>query len=248
MLLNDHLADTGETLFRWRSFVLTAFIPVIVFAIWMGEPIELRFGETANTIYELACIGLVFAGVALRAYTVGFVPANTSGRNRKTQVADSLNTTGIYSVVRNPLYLANALGYVGAALYSQWLSIAVVMVIVLVLYFERIIAAEERFLLRKFGRDYSAWAQRTPAFFPHWSNWTPPTLRFSWRTVLRREHSSWLGTLVLLYILETVSMLSEGDHLADHPWPTWLILVAFALQVIILLVKRNTTLLNVEGR
>ena len=32
---------------------------------------------------------------------------NTSGRNTHDQVADSLNTSGIYSIVRHPLYVGN---------------------------------------------------------------------------------------------------------------------------------------------
>ncbi|MGC9453013.1 MAG: methyltransferase family protein, partial [Oceanipulchritudo sp.] len=47
----------------------------------------------------------------------------TSGRNTKQQVAYSLNTTGFYSVVRNPLYLGNFFMYLGIALFTHhwWL-------------------------------------------------------------------------------------------------------------------------------
>lgn len=248
MLIKDHLAQSGEMLFRWRSFVLTFFIPIVAYATWSGEIIEINLGETAGEIYEGFCILLVIAGLALRAYTVGHVPARTSGRNTKGQVADSLNTTGIYSAVRNPLYLGNALSYVGVALYPQWIWIGVAMAVVLVFYFERIIAAEERFLLGKFGEDYREWAAVTPAFFPSFRNWTAPTLPFSWRSVVRREHPTWLGAVTILYLLEMISAFVEQEPFADET--TWHIVFVAALvgQITVVLLKKRTAFFRVSGR
>ena len=48
-----------------------------------------------------------FLGEAIRIFTVAYTPAGTSGRNTKQQLADTLNTTGIYSLLRHPLYLGN---------------------------------------------------------------------------------------------------------------------------------------------
>ena len=248
MLIKDHLADMGETLFRWRSFVLTLFIPVVAYATWNGEVIEGTLGEGAGEIYETVCLLLVIGGLALRAYTVGHVPARTSGRNTKGQVADALNTTGIYSVVRNPLYLGNALSYVGVALYPQWIWVGVAMAVVLIFYFERIIAAEERFLLGKFGDEYQDWASRTPAFFPRFRNWQSPALPFSWRSVVRREHPTWLGAVCILYLLELLSTSVEGEPVAGETG--WHILFAAAIigQIIVTLMKKKTAFFRVEGR
>lgn len=248
MLIKDHLADSGETLFRWRSFVLTIFIPIVAYATWHGEVIEINLGDTVGGIYEAFCIFLIITGLALRAYTVGHVPAGTSGRNTREQVAESLNTTGIYSVVRNPLYLANAIGYIGAALYPQWIWVGVAMAVVLIFYFERIIAAEERFLLGKFGADYQDWAARTPAFFPKTHGWQPPALPFSWRTVVRREHPTWLGTITMLYLLEMLSVWVEGEMIADQTG--WHILFVAALigQITVMVLKKKTHFFSVPGR
>ncbi len=54
-----------------------------------------------------------FFGLALRVIVVGHAPYGTSGRNTREQVADTLNTTGMYSIVRHPLYLANYLIILG---------------------------------------------------------------------------------------------------------------------------------------
>lgn len=60
----------------------------------------------AGEIYKAACALLVICGLARWAYTVGHVTARTSGANTKGRAVDSLTTTGIYSAIGNPLYLA----------------------------------------------------------------------------------------------------------------------------------------------
>jgi len=248
MLMNDHFAKSGSTLFQWRSFVLGGFLPFVAYATWRGELIEIQFGDLAGGIYEAITLTMIFAGLALRAYTVGHVPAGTSGRNTRGQVANSLNTTGVYSVVRNPLYLGNAITYVGVALYPQTLFVGVAMALVLVIYFERIIAAEERFLVKTFGQTYTDWARKTPAFFPSFRNWQRPALPFKWRTVVRREHPTWLGAITLMYLLELGSDYVEGDPMLQAYG--WHALFAFAViaQLTIVWLKKNTRFFVVEGR
>ena len=51
----------------------------------------------------------------IRIYTVGTTPAGTSGRNRDKQIAEKLNKTGVYSIIRHPLYLGNLLIWLGVA-------------------------------------------------------------------------------------------------------------------------------------
>ncbi len=248
MLINDHLANSGTHLFRWRSFVLTIFIPIIFLATLRGERIELQFGDLAGDLYSGFCIALILAGIVVRVMTVGYVPARTSGRNTKGQVADQLNTTGFYSVVRNPLYLGNALGYLGAALLPQTPWIGLAMLMTLILYFERIIAAEERFLVGKFGKTYTDWAAQTPAMLPAFRQWRAPKLPFSWRTVIRREHPTWLGTFTLLYLLKLVTDYVEGDPMADLVGWHIAMCAALTAQITIMVLKKKTRVFKVEGR
>ena len=143
-----------------------------------GEPLELAAGEVAGDLIELLAFTLIFSGLALRAYCVGYAPRGTSGRNKSAQVADVLNTTGVYSLCRNPLYLANCLTYVGFAVFAQNLLLAFVMCLALVLYYERIIMAEETFLEKRFGQAYRDWAKKVPAFFLHSVRGSRPRSRF----------------------------------------------------------------------
>ncbi|WP_439140215.1 methyltransferase family protein [Roseicyclus sp.] len=248
MLTKDHLVASGAMLFRWRSFVLTAFFPAMAIAISQGHWVEITFGDTTGQLVEWLALALIGLGLGIRIHTVGHVPARTSGRNTRGQVADTLNTTGLYAVVRNPLYLGNAIAYLGAAVYTQSPILPVLLALVLALYFERIIAAEETFLVTQFGTHYTGWAARTPAFFPAFRLWQRPAMPFSWRSVIAREHPTWAGAVVMLYLIEMATSYVEGAPMLDRP--LWHAALACAVvgQSALLLIKRKSTLLQVAGR
>lgn len=61
--------------------------------------------------------------------TIGQVPKGTSGRNTSQQVADTLSTDGVYSVVRHPLYLGNFLMCMGVSMMPhQYLLVWIIFV------------------------------------------------------------------------------------------------------------------------
>ena len=123
----------------------------------------------------------------IRIYTVGHTPVGTSGRNTAGQVADSLNTTGIYSVVRHPLYLGNFLMWLGIALLTCNIGFVTAFILGYWIYYERIMYAEEQFLRRKFGDTYLHWAEQTPAFLSRFNRFKPSGLPFSWKKVAKKK-------------------------------------------------------------
>lgn len=108
MALQEELASQGNWLFRNRSLLPLAILFVGIAA----HLFTLRTsGILFSTVfpdwhgYEIFCLIISMAGTFIRIYTVGHTPVRTSGRNTAGQVADSLNTTGIYSIVRHPAVL-----------------------------------------------------------------------------------------------------------------------------------------------
>lgn len=83
--------------------------------------------HSAQEAWAGLCMVVAVLGQLLRFFTLAYVPPRTSGRNRKHQVADSLNTEGTYSMVRNPLYLGNCLSWLGLAAVpmSPWLWVSI---------------------------------------------------------------------------------------------------------------------------
>ena len=248
-MLIDHIIASGHLLFRWRSFLLLGFAPAFLWAVMTGETIELQWGETVGAAVEGLAITMVVVGEVIRILTVGFVPRGTSGRNTKNgQIAEVLNTSGLYSLVRNPLYLGNSLMYLGIALYTQQIWLVAVLALTLALYYERIIAAEEDFLHIKFGAPYAEWARRTPAFFPRLGGGQRPDLPFSLRTVIRREHASILGGFLALYLVELgLHALPASHDVMPIGWHVAMT-VALLVDVTVKVAKRYTSLLEVEGR
>lgn len=109
MALLQELEKQGNFLFRYRSYFPLLLLPLAfwVYSYMISRNPEL-FSATGITMLEIISISTCLLGLIIRICTVGFTPANTSGRNTaEGQVADTVNTTGIYSIVRHPLYLGN---------------------------------------------------------------------------------------------------------------------------------------------
>jgi protein-S-isoprenylcysteine O-methyltransferase Ste14 len=247
MALREQFEASGRWLFRWRSFFpLFLAAPILLV---MHHPDYLDQVRTWPDYWGLGCMAVSLVGLGIRAATVGCVPQGTSGRNTKAgQIADALNTTGMYSLVRHPLYLGNFVIWLGVAMYcAVWWLVAIVALLFWV-YYERIMFAEEEFLRRKFGDAYVQWAADTPAFFPKLKGWRPPGLPFSFRTVLRREYSGLFGIVAVFFVLKVYERVVIHRDLTVEP--VWSGIFAAGLVIFLTLrtLKRRTGLLAVEGR
>lgn len=246
MALAEELERSGNWLFRWRGY-----LPLLALAILMLGLRHYRYlGDSPrlDDAWELACLLVAGFGLGIRACVVGFVPKDTSGRNAREQRAVSLNTTGLYSVVRHPLYVGNFFVFLGTVgfVHEWWPAIACLLGFCM--YYERIMFAEEQFLRSRFGAEYEAWAAATPAIVPNLRSWKRPDLKFSLRNVLRREYNNAFSVVLAMFLLDTAS-----DSMAEHrfdPGHWWLIALAagFVAWFVLRTLKRHTELLRVEGR
>jgi protein-S-isoprenylcysteine O-methyltransferase Ste14 len=247
MALTEEMGQQGRWLFRWRSYLPIALLAILFPASLLG--LHWPFGSYRFHVeWEFACLGLSFLGLAIRAATVGCVPAGTSGRGTRMQSAEKLNTTGWYSVVRHPLYLGNYLIGLGVTLvWFDWWA-PVIYTLFFWLYYERIMLAEERYLEARFGDHFRRWAASTPAFVPRFSQWRSPDLPFSIRTVLQREYSGLLLLVLLHAGMEVIEHLwLDGRGMLGWPW-IGLLVGALALYGILSVLKKRTVLLSVRGR
>ena len=181
MTLTERLAQQGRRLFAFRSVVPLLLLPVVVLAMPASWQAEAWLGPTGALVVQWLAVGIACAGVLLRCAAVGFAPDGTSSRDTHRLRAPALNTTGMYSVVRHPLYLGNALMWIGVAMSLRVWWLVVIVALVYWIYIERVMLVEEAFLRQTFGVTFEAWAVRTPAFVPRFSRWTRPTGSFSWK-------------------------------------------------------------------
>ncbi len=232
MRLTDRITAEGRRLFQLRSFFPLVLLVPLYFALMQMARFELRWGEEVEDLWLAACVFVSGSGLLLRCLTVGYVPAGTSGRGRGEPSASVLNTRGMYSIVRNPLYLGNGIMWVGVALSTTSAWFVILSILIYWLYIERVIAAEESFLANRFGSAFQDWAQSTPCFLPHLSSWRPPAMPFSLRTVLRKEYSGLIAVGVAFTLVEFISdTLLEGEPPSRWLVTDWEWVVFFAVTV-----------------
>lgn len=248
-LITRKLELDGGFLFRWRSFLPLVVLPVGFAALFESVHVHAFVGERIFEAWTLFCLAVSVFGLFIRWVTVGFVPSGTSGRNTKAQRANSLNTTGIYATVRNPLYLGNFLVYLGVVMLPMVWWFVVIVCLAYWLYIERIIATEEAFLADKFGEEYAGWVARTPAFVPKPGNWNAPALSFSLVTVLRREYNGVTAVAASFFVVNLVmGTIFEGQSLeawlgGARVW-IWLLAGSAGLFTVLWTLKKTTSLLR----
>ncbi|MGQ9689074.1 MAG: methyltransferase family protein [Desulfobaccales bacterium] len=246
-MLIDEFKKTGDWLFRWRSYLPLVLLGLAIPAIRYSA-VGTAGLPSAPTAWDYIALMVALAGLGVRVLTVGYVPAGTSGRNTLRQVADSLNITGMYAVVRHPLYLGNFLIWLGISLLLRCWWFTVITVLSFWLYYERIMFAEECFLLERFGEDYRRWAARTPAFIPDFRRWVKPALPFSLKSVISREYSTFFAIVAIF----TVFNMIKGWYVRGAPTPdrytTTLFIGGLIFYLAVRLVKKNTSLLQGDGR
>jgi len=141
MALREEFERTGNWLFRWRSYL--PLVLILQMLLGMHHPDYLRQDRSGQDVWALYCLAVTLVGLGIRAVTVGFVPAGTSGRNTHDgQIAETLNTSGIYSLVRHPLYVGNFVMWLGVSMFCGIWWLTVLMALVFWIYYERIMFAE----------------------------------------------------------------------------------------------------------
>lgn len=253
MSLHDSMVKHGHTMFRYRSYLPLLIIGPLLVAMKESVYLESLVGDQVEDLWVLFSFIVSLIGFAIRCYTVGHVPAGTSGRNTQSQRAHYLNTTGAYSIVRNPLYLGNFIIILGVLLSIKVWWLIMLGCLAFFIYMERIILAEETFLTETYGQEYKDWRAKTPVILPDFSLWQKPELPFSWKTVMKREYPALIAIGSIFFINELITdLFFEGESLRewlidDWAWPLMFV-IFLGLGLSCRYLKKHTGYLKVEGR
>lgn len=236
----------GSWLFRHRSW----FPPLLLVIPVVGLALTRAARPTPGLPSGSLAIGVLiaFVGLGVRAYTVGTAAPGTSGRNTLAQIADHLNTTGPYSVVRHPLYLGTLLTWIGLTLATGVWWAVVVTLVAFGGFYGRITRAEEYFLDQRFGDDFRIWARATPAFVPALQQWRAPAYRFAPSIAARQEYYGWTTVTCCFVLLELAAQWIDAGQ-PSIGWP-WLVIVGTVIvtSAVLRYLQRHTTRLDVPGR
>lgn len=244
MALVHEFERSGNWLFKRRGWLpLFVFLPSLVY-IYLTGANNMEYKPAPEMVF----LGVSLVGQLIRAITVGRIPKNTSGRNIKKQVAEELNTTGIYSVLRHPLYLGNFFMWLGPVLFLRSVWIILIFCLAYWLYYERIMFAEEQFLRKKFKESYDMWSEKVRAFIPTFKNYTRSDLSFSLKNVLKREYNGFGTIFIVFALLDIIRSYSLEERISIHP--LWALLLAFGFitWLILRILKKRTAWLDVPGR
>jgi protein-S-isoprenylcysteine O-methyltransferase Ste14 len=248
MALIHSLEKNGNFLFRYRGeFPLMLFlmaVPVIYFTDYSF----LNENQTLYSILTAIAIFTSFLGQYIRAVAIGTSQKLTSGRNKHEQVAEALNTKGIYSTVRHPLYLGNYFMWIGIVMFTFNIWFILLSSLLFWVYYERIMFAEERFLERKFGQSYLDWSMHVPAFLPSFRNYVKTDIPFSFKTILRREYSGISATIIGFLFVDFFRHLFIEKDLHFHPYQAVVLGIAVFYSLILRTLKHNTKILYEEDR
>jgi protein-S-isoprenylcysteine O-methyltransferase Ste14/membrane-associated phospholipid phosphatase len=213
----DRMRNQGRWFYRWRSF-----LPLIIVPLFLIELRSFTYPEGSHfldRLWELFCFSISLLGLGIRIYTVGYVPKRSSGRTTSEPKAQELNRTGMYSIVRHPLYLGNFVIWAGIILFAHSFTLAAFGFLAFFLFYERIILADEAFLSEKFGPEFAQWAQKTPMILPRFKLWCKPAQFFSWQNVLAREYPGLFAIIVSFTAIEIFGdRFYEGKWVIDWMW------------------------------
>jgi protein-S-isoprenylcysteine O-methyltransferase Ste14 len=197
----------GAWLFHYRSYTP---LPLIALCLLFFRPADL--GDW-NLPLQLFGLLLALLGEAVRVLAVGHAAAGTSGRENYLR-ADGLNCTGLYSLVRNPLYIGNLLIFAGLLTTFASLWAGAITLALLALQYALVVRAEERYLHGQHRAAYDDYCRRVPRWWPRFHGGLPPAHPFDLKHVVFKENDS-LFNLLAMFLL----IVAYKGRLLHGRWP-----------------------------
>jgi protein-S-isoprenylcysteine O-methyltransferase Ste14 len=248
MALVHSLEKNGNFLFKYRGQIPIALFLLAIPVVYFTDCTVVTNDSMWFYILTGIAISMSLLGQIIRAIAIGTSNKHTSGRNTQEQVAEALNTSGIYSTVRHPLYLGNYFMWIGIVAFTFNVYFFIIVSLLFWLYYERIMFAEERFLEKKFGESYVNWSFTAPAFWPSLKNYKKGTIPFSMKTILRREYPGVTATMLgFIFVAFLREWFSTKELPTSFNYLYWLI-AAFSITLIFRSLKHYTKILHEEDR
>lgn len=245
MSLVEEFDKRGNWFFKYRSYLPVILYPLATIVLIAEFKQDIKLPELS---WSIICLAISLLGLFVRILVIGFMPKGTSGRNTEKQVAETVNTKGIYSVVRHPLYLGNYLMWLGIILYVNNIWFAITCSLLFWLYYERIMFAEEQFLKGKFGDQYLKWSMTAPPFFPKLKGWQKADLEFSLKNVLKREYNGLFAVgISFAYLNVLKNYLASREFIITDFW-LYTLIITFLFFIVLRTLKKTTRILHVDGR
>jgi protein-S-isoprenylcysteine O-methyltransferase Ste14 len=219
-MYQNELARSGKRLFFVRGLYIYTIIGIGALIVWRTGIAGPCDDPQCNWLWFWLSLAVAGAGALVRVITSGFAALGTSGRAKVAAEAAELNTTGPYSLVRNPLYVGRILNFTGLAMLTgSWVYGALVFLLAILVY-ERISTYEEEYLREKFGAAHAEWAKDVPSLLPRLHGWVKPKYPFWWKRMIWREQNKLflLATAIALYAFARAGFDPAAVPAWQVPW------------------------------
>ncbi len=187
---------------------------------------------------DLAAVAIALSGLAVRGIVIGLAYIKRGGLNKKVYAAN-LVTEGMFTVCRNPLYVGNMLIYAGQFLMFGNYPCLAIGVLSFWFVYECIIAAEENYLRKKFGRAYDEYCRDVPRWIPRLSKIGAATsgMKFDWKKVIYKDYPTMTSTLIFLACIQLWKALVQRGFSQNQTEAFGLIIAVILISLTALIIR-----------
>ena len=154
---------SAKSFMYFYKYIQASTLAVCLLSIWIDHKYLFEiYKSTDSTMY----FGIGVSGIAITLFSISrFSLGKNYSPCYDSYMPKNIKTSGIYSIVRHPIYTSNILLMIGIFASTGSLIIAANTVLLFAYYLMSAII-EERAITRKFPK-YKAYKQNTGMFFPH---------------------------------------------------------------------------------
>jgi protein-S-isoprenylcysteine O-methyltransferase Ste14 len=186
-------ARIGGWLFRYRGWLPVPFIIALLFS--RGD---------MTTLAWLNGVAAIAVGAVLRLWAVAAAGSDT---RRRSRTVHRLVTYGPFAWTRNPLYVANAIIWIGFLVIAGVHWFVPMAIAIFAAEYSAIVRYEEGVLESTFGQRYLEYKASTPRWLP-----IPPAETgagpLAWVTAWRSERSTIIAYVVVMALMVAKSRWS----------------------------------------
>ena len=154
MKITDSVIRDGDRLFKGRSYAPLVLLPILLVCLSETARLLPWANDAWHRAYLLVCYVISGFGLFTRWVFIAQAPSGTSGRCTSHKIAEQLNTRGLYSAVRHPLYVGNFIAILGIIMVTMLWWAVLLFVRAYWLYMDRIMAAESDFLSKNLAMNF----------------------------------------------------------------------------------------------
>ncbi len=208
------MIQIGNFFFKYRNWL---FIVLYLLLFIPSPPIfgQKTFGENYYWIPITLGLFITVLGQLIRGITIGLAYIVRGGKDKKVY-AEGLVTEGIFSHVRNPLYVGNILMLLGVGVLANSAIYVGIIIPIFLFIYQCIVLAEENFLRGKFGAGFDEYTKKVHRWIPNPAGLgkTLASMDFKWKRWLTKEYNTqfvWLSGIALILLFK-YPQLTNGDE------------------------------------